>query len=530
MLVCQDLRERNGDFFTPPMWASKGIEYLTKALGEDWQDNYYVWDCCCGTGNLCVDLKRQDRLFLSTLEKAHIKIMQEENINPDATTFQFDFLNDDWKPVKEGGKIPDKLFKIIKETPEKLVIYINPPYAEATSKKTISKSEKHKGRTAITKLKNEVAKNWGGGCSNELFIQFYYRIYKEITGCVLGCFSTLKNIQAPNCCSFRKYFKAQWGGYIVPANTFDNVTGSFPISFQIWKTNNKTQDFPNELYIDVFNDKEEWIGVKKCITYDELQMIIYWFSRNKNIKSKKFCDVLRTSGGNAFQDNNYICLLKNDKNNPHIIKNTELFSTLIYLSIRTSINATWLNDRDQFTAPFEKKNEVEFGEKANEKHYLYEDDQDFINNCIIFAIFTKNYTDWCLFDNSELRIKEDRDLEVWNLLKKELKKKKLTKEAQDVYDCALKICKFYHEKKCGKNYIVNDKTITDYNYKANASWNDVLNGIKGMKPDKNGKMSRNTSCEAYPDADILLKTLASVLKILAKEIEAGVYKYGFLRN
>jgi hypothetical protein len=48
--------------------------------------------------------------------------------------FQFDFLND------EFSKLPQNLQDIIndEEKRKKLIIYINPPYAEATNAKTVA--------------------------------------------------------------------------------------------------------------------------------------------------------------------------------------------------------------------------------------------------------------------------------------------------------------------------------------------------------------------------------------------------------
>jgi hypothetical protein len=54
LLVPQDIRERKGSYFTPQIWVQKSQEYLTKVFGENWQDEYYVWDCAAGTGNLLV--------------------------------------------------------------------------------------------------------------------------------------------------------------------------------------------------------------------------------------------------------------------------------------------------------------------------------------------------------------------------------------------------------------------------------------------------------------------------------------------
>ena len=58
-----------------------------------------------------------------------------------------------------------------------------------------------------------------------------------------------------------------------------------------------------------------------------------------------------------------------DNNN---ITSSNLIISLLYLSIRTCFTKTWLNNRDQFTAPFEKpQDNFKMGQ---EKHYLYEDD------------------------------------------------------------------------------------------------------------------------------------------------------------
>jgi hypothetical protein len=48
--------------------------------------------------------------------------------------FQFDFLNDDF------SKLPQSLQDIIndEEKRKKLIIYINPPYAEAATSKTVT--------------------------------------------------------------------------------------------------------------------------------------------------------------------------------------------------------------------------------------------------------------------------------------------------------------------------------------------------------------------------------------------------------
>ena len=56
LLVPQDIRERKGSYFTPRQWVELSQQYLADELGEDWQDEYYVWDCAAGTGNLLAGL------------------------------------------------------------------------------------------------------------------------------------------------------------------------------------------------------------------------------------------------------------------------------------------------------------------------------------------------------------------------------------------------------------------------------------------------------------------------------------------
>src|SRR5207253_1418875 len=56
LLVPQDVRERKGSFFTPQIWVELSQKYITNVLGEDWQDEFYVWDCAAGTGNLLTGL------------------------------------------------------------------------------------------------------------------------------------------------------------------------------------------------------------------------------------------------------------------------------------------------------------------------------------------------------------------------------------------------------------------------------------------------------------------------------------------
>jgi hypothetical protein len=59
-------------------------------------------------------------------------------------------------------------------------------------------------------------------------------------GCIIGEFSKLKILNGQHFIDFRKFFLAKIKkSFVVPANTFDNVKGIFPIGFMIWDTSEK---------------------------------------------------------------------------------------------------------------------------------------------------------------------------------------------------------------------------------------------------------------------------------------------------
>ncbi len=273
LLVPSDVRERKGAYFTPKIWVEKSQEYLAKALGQDYQEDYIIWDCTGGTGNLLRGLLNKANLYLSTLDsndvaivkdlasKNHLKLLENQ-------IFQFDFLNDDFY----SEKVPKSLQEILKdkEKLKKLIIYINPPYAEAGNKSKMSGTGEHKAKVARDNLICEKYKNELGKANNEVFAQFFMRIYKELNGVILASFSKLKNLQGSNFKKFREVFKAEFKrGFMVPADTFDNVKGQFPIGFLVWDT---SSILPKENPLNLGgNSKEEKQNSNLILDQDNLK-------------------------------------------------------------------------------------------------------------------------------------------------------------------------------------------------------------------------------------------------------------------
>lgn len=531
LLVPQDVRERKGSYFTPAIWVEKSQEYLADVLGENWQDEYYIWDCCAGTGNLLRGLSNKYNIWASTLDKADVDVMLQQiengmNLLP-THVFQFDFLNDDFT------KLPEGLQAIIndEEKRKKLVIYINPPYKEHPNARTVTGTDTH--QTNIAKETKTYSKYLGDikTAARELFAQFIYRIYKEIEGAYIANFSTLKVEQAPNFSAFRKAYSAKLEKlFIVPANTFDNVTGQFPIGFHIWNTNVK--DRFNGINADVYNSNAIFIEQKKIVNYEDDRFIIDWLRAfyDKEGEPKAFLRML----GTDFQHNKYITIcnyLNQNDLEQHIytfITSKNIIPMTMYLSIRQCIPATWLNDRDQFLYPND-------GWKI---------DKDFQSDCLAFALFhgqnkissANSINHWIPFteqqvnapDNFKSHFMSDfiagkcAPANAATLFGKEeslipSEPIVFTPAAQAVMEAGRKIWAYYmgHKKNVYGAAPVN----------VNASFYDIRAYFQGR--DEKGKMKNESDDKTYTS---LIKDLRTAQKVLAKQIEKKVYLYGFLKG
>ena len=291
LLVPQDVRERKGSFFTPQQWVSLSQDYLAAVLGENWQDDHYVWDCCCGTGNLEVGLTNKYNVWVSTLDQQDVDVIHQRiklgaNLL-DSHVFQFDFLNDSF------DKLPQGLKEIIDDPGKRkrLVIYINPPYAEAGDAKQRSGTGKNKSGVSFESVVYRQAKPILKTGARELFALFLFRIANEIPGCIVGQFSKLKHVQAPNFAPFREYYRAELlKCFMVPADTFDNVKGKFPIGFFVWRLAGSQEQSPpmyTSAVADVYNRDGLFAGTHLISSYANERNVIEWLRRNYDKRGER---------------------------------------------------------------------------------------------------------------------------------------------------------------------------------------------------------------------------------------------------
>jgi len=499
-------------------------KYLTDTLGENWQDEYYIWDCAAGTGNLLAGLTNKYNIYASTIDQADINVMLER-IEHGANllknhVFQFDFLNDEFKPVSQGGKIPDSLFDIIRdpEKRKKLVIYINPPYAEATTAKTVTGTGKNKaGVTTNFKIKQQL-NPLIGSASNELFALFMAVIYEKLNGVVLGQFSTLKFVNGSNFRKFRNFFLAEYlGGFVVPAYTFDNVSGKFPIGFTIWNTAVKKKI--DVVTTDVYDQNGNYSGVKRF--YGNLDRSINnWISKYQDKKETSIGTLFYR--GNDFQNQKYIYIgMGSTKahDSELYLSEKNIISAAIYFSVRHSIKATWLNDRDQFLWPTD----------------VWQSDREFQTDCLAFTLFhsqnkitSKEGTNhWIPFTEREVNAQErfeshfmtdfihgklrpGKDRELFGPETHQPEPLSFSPEAQAVFEAGRALWKYYHSKP---------------QVNVNASLYDIREYFQGRNA--KGRMNAGSDDRTYME---LIGELKNKLGLLADKIKPKIYTYGFLKT
>ena len=541
LLIPQDLRRYQGAFFTPPQWVQKSQEYLAMELGEDWQKEYYVWDCCAGTGNLLFGLTEKYRVYASTLDNADVQVMHERIKEKsldllDSHVFQFDFLNDSF------DRLPQSLQEIINdpEKRRKLVVYINPPYAEAADKSTVVGRGKNKTNVAVTNKTYNKYINRIGIAGREVFAQFFMRIYDEISTSVLAQFSKLKIEQAPNFRDFRQAFRAKLGrNFIVPANSFDNVKGQFPIGFFIWHLDEEA--IFTQTTTDVFDAKGKSLGNKTLIAYDSFHSINEWIISTRNRDGEQNIGFM-SAKGNDFQNTNYIFIINDKKQLPHPrgtwITTKNITEISIYFAVRHAVEATWINDRDQFLYPndgwksdirfqndsliftlFSNSNNIqsqhgtnhwipfceeEVGAQDNfESHFMH----DFIMGKVKEEKPQQKETMQDLFAEQDSQTTDDSSFTPTEPLE-------FSQEAHAVLDAGRELWRYYH-KQAGAN--------------PNASYYDIKMHFQGTKTTKSGKVQMNSTSK---DAtyNTLIANLRQAMKGLAAHIEPKIYEYGFLKK
>jgi hypothetical protein len=222
-IVEDTTRRKQGEFFTPAIWVDKAHEYIASVYGENWKEEYVVWDPAWGTGNLTRDYKFGE-LYVSTLNQSDIDTANQMGYNPEAVKFQYDFLNDDYE------KLPEGLRKAIEEG-RQIIVLMNPPYA--TSSNMVQGTSK---KGVAVNMVNEIMKNNKmGDSAKQLYAQFMYRLHSFGGRINIGMFSNPSYLTGQKFQKFREVIICDYdfnGGFVMDASNFADVK-SWGLTFSI---------------------------------------------------------------------------------------------------------------------------------------------------------------------------------------------------------------------------------------------------------------------------------------------------------
>ena len=539
-LIPLDERSFRGAYYTPLAVVDKAYDKLAETLGKNWQKKNIVWDMCCGVGNLEVKHSNPRNIYMSTLDQADVDVMKATKTCVAATRFQYDYLNDDI--TDEGkidysltNKIPEGLRKAIAEG-KKILVLINPPYAEATNFENIATGldAENKDGVAKTKIAATAMKDYGKA-SNELFTQFLARIAQEIPTATIAMFSTMKYVNASNFAKFRQVWNAKYlGGFVVHNKAFDGLTGKFPIGFLIWKTNqNAVKKTPiTEISVDVLDKNANPIGDKAFYNLPNNTFLNVWLDRPKANKVNviPLKNAITPTTGKAWistwSDNAIAYMYCGGNDLQHAEQQTVIYSSVygggngfyitldnlwqaaVIFSVRRLIKPTWLNDRDQFLQPTVPLSD------------------EFKNDCLIWMLFNRcqrtasaddlewNGKKWSIVNHfipfTESQVGAPDRFES-DFMVQHLADKKLSVEAQAVLDAGLTLWKVYFSKTDVRS--IRDKLKLN---RSDVSWYQIRNALK----------KRN---ESGDQIEIDFSPFETSYKILGEKLIPQVYELGFLR-
>jgi len=535
-------RRRTGAFFTPQIWADEAHKMITKQFGENWKEEYIVWDCAAGTANLTRGYRFKE-LYISTLNQSDIDTIKNCGYNSEATIFQYDFLEE----VGIDGA-PEGLKKAF-ENGKKVLFFINPPYGTGSSG-VYGTGKAGMAKTAVNK---EMLKSKLGFSASQLYCQFLYKIsllkrqYKNDVA--LATFTPPLFMTSPTNDKFRTIMYTDFkfaSGMLFQARHFTEVSTVWGISFTLW--NSGKQDKKASILLNVKDVNEENYLIEKIdekVLYSVNSTVNTWIQQKDELK--KLEKVIAVPLSSAVKVKNEEksklwkgflgCLLSNSNSITWNGTLVALFSSkfayacysilpinfrraMAFFTARKTIVSTWLNCKDEYLIP-------------NTEHPDYE---QWNNDCIIYALFNvssqqsslrnvdykdkkwdvKNEFFW--MSNEEMRkladsnnfnemyqdaksFKEDRY--VCNLLQST----PLSKDAQEVLDAA---------KELVRKSMMMRKAYHNANPKYHLNAWDA--GWAQMRP-----MMKKYYKESYSKFMILYKEFEDRMR-------EGVYKFGWLKR
>ena len=536
--LIEDTNRRNkGEFYTPTIWVDHAHKLITEQFGSRWKEGFVVYDCCCGTKNLTRDYRFKE-LYCSTLEQAELDI--SKNYNKEATSFQFDFLNDPLDDLKV--KAPGLLDAFENNKP--IMFFINPPYV------------KPNGANGNTSQSSNVCKemhNIDGFKQSELICQFLWRILNikrtyHLTNCCIACFTKPTWLCGESTSRFRKLFFQHFkftNGIMFNAGEFSNVSSLWGITFNLWRPGecNNQNEFEHILTRSTIDGEIEEIGTKVLYNRDGINYIpcsklisqgVKQYNANKltfkfDIKTntikaqyKKVPDdylSLHIGLHGDYVQNNNACYIKSGIDNEAIdtigsnaITKQNFLSACMIYAMRNVIQTNWIIDKDSYIVD------------PNREY-----PESFITDCLVYSLFS-NYAVSMHHEQGSLKNEM-----FWMSKKSILDLAEQYNNADCYEDCITSEDSFAYNKLTERA-----DTLTDMVIKVLAAGRDlVINSFQYRELFNESHPEyqiNNWDCGFYQLKALLkefmpddLKTFRTLHKQLGDKIRHQVYELGFLK-
>jgi hypothetical protein len=372
-----DKRRFSGQFYTPLEYAKLGLEYIEKYIDPKYYENYYIWDMAAGTGNLEYYIPDYSKVFMSTLESDEVNYLNDM-FHGAAGIFQYDFLNDDVElqysgadllDDKAGWKLPRKLREIIANPNSKIIVLINPPYAEATNRT----GKDTKGGVAKNYMKEICNVKKYGRASNEIMTQFILRVRDMIPQSNICTYSGAKLFVAESTKKFRTDFKhKQIGGFIFPSWEFAGTKSNWPVCFTLWVPgiSNATSylcdtyesdktGVPERVGSKIFTDLNitdylsKWIdkakATKECIPLKS--GLVAADARGAVKNSESSIGYINFNSNDVQQSISGVFILSSTFHHGFDIVPDNFNKVMLGFTARRTIEPRWTNNSDQFSKP-----------------------------------------------------------------------------------------------------------------------------------------------------------------------------------
>ena len=335
--------------------------------------------------------------------------------NPEAISFQYDFLNDDIDVNPNSDprdlKMPRELFEALKAD-KPIVFYTNPPYGQASEQGSSSKAG-----IAENKIAKEMRKKDFGHASLELYTQFIYRVQKIARDFNLSNVFFFFNkgfLASPAFEKFTDEMLDQFrfnDGFMINAGEFQGTSSNWGIIFSDFEQKKASSPRQNDFKFAILQSSD--LGVEK-VSEHTLSRV----SNNKSISSwlgeirigkeefnngkyprvlggfnlptgknprgklrKGAIGFMHNNGANVQFSDKYVNLntTMNYADNGLTVTPENFERACVTFACRKSIlpDASWINDKDVFRRPSEEfQNSPEWTE--------------FVRDCVIFSLFHRS--------------------------------------------------------------------------------------------------------------------------------------------